>query len=133
MNHPITLRTALLPIPGVHLMTHKESIMFKKIVSTLYIALVGLSFTTTTLTADAAKGQKIILKKLKKPCGLNGAQLAVKHTQAEWKAIQEKKGLQDELNTICPKLKKPLKEKYIIHVYDFLYNYASDSGNVPSC
>jgi len=107
--------------------------MFKKIFTTLLITLVGMSFTTVTLSADAAKGQKVILKKLKKPCGLNGAELAKKHTQVEWKAIQDKKGLQAELNTICPKLKKPLKEKYIIHVYDFLYNYASDSGNVPSC
>ncbi len=107
--------------------------MFKKIATTLLIALIGMSFATTTLSADAAKGQKVILKKLKKPCGMNGGQLAVKHTQAEWKAIQEKGELQKELNTLCPKLKKPLKEKYIIHVYDFLYNYASDSGNVPSC
>jgi hypothetical protein len=107
--------------------------MFKKIFTTLLIALIGVSFATVTLSADAAKGQKIILKKLKKACGLNGAELAKKHTQVEWKAIQDKSGMPDELKTICPNLKKPLKEKYIIHVYDFLYNYASDSGNVPSC
>jgi len=107
--------------------------MFKKILTTLLIAFVGVSFTTTALSADPAKGQKIILKKLKKPCGMNGAELAHKHTQAEWKAIQEKNALPDELKTLCPDLKKPLKDKYIIHVYDFLYNYASDSGNVPSC
>jgi hypothetical protein len=40
--------------------------------------------------------------------------------------------LNDELFKICPKA-KPLKAKYVSHVYDFLYNYASDSGNVPSC
>lgn len=119
--------------PGSPFTITKEFTMFKKIFTTLLIALIGVSFATVTLSADAAKGQKIILKKLKKPCGLNGAQLAKKHTQAEWKAIQDKKGMGDELKTLCPKLKKPLKEKYIIHVYDFLYNYASDSGNVPSC
>ena len=86
----------------------------------------------TGALADEKKGQKIIIKKLKNPCGFNGAELAKKHTQAEWKALYEAGELPAELQKICPD-SKPLKETYYPHVYDFLYNYALDSGNVPSC
>jgi len=107
----------------------------KRVFTLLFVALIGLTFATTTVSADAGKGQKIILKKLKKACikaGIeNGGVLAKKHTQAEWKAIQESDKLNDELATLCPGAKK-LKPKYAVHTFDFLYNYASDSGNVPS-
>ena len=104
----------------------------KRLLVLLFAAVVGLSLVSTSAFADATKSQKIIIKKLKKPCGFNGAVLAKKHKQAEWKAIFEAGKLNDEIVKICPKVKKPLKKKYAKHVYDFLYNYASDSGNVPS-
>ena len=92
--------------------------------------LLGLS--ATTASADAAKGQKLYKKKLSKACGMNGAQMAAKHTQSEW---EEKKGsLAEEIKHICPHVKdKALKSKYLEHYYDFFHNFASDSGNVPSC
>ncbi len=105
----------------------------RKLLVILFSAVIGLSLVSTSAFASASKGQKIIIKKLKKPCGMNGAKLAVKHTQAEWKAIFEGGKLNEEIAKICPKVKKPLKKKYEKHVYDFLFNYASDSGNVPSC
>ncbi len=109
--------------------------MFKRIVTLLFAALLGMMFVTTATSADAGKGQKIILKKLKKACikaGLeNGGVLAKKHTQAEWKALKEPEKLNEELAKLCPGV-KTLKDKYAVHVFDFLYNYASDSGNVPS-
>jgi len=106
--------------------------MLKKILITLFTVVIGLSFVSTSLFASSSKGQKIIIKKLKKPCGFNGAVLAKKHTQFEWKALEDAGKLNDELVKICPKAKS-IKKKYVKHVYDFLYNYASDSGNVPSC
>lgn len=105
--------------------------MLKRLLTLLFAAVVSLSLVSTTASAGVAKGQKLIIKKLKKPCGFNGAELAKKHTQAEWKAFKESGKLNDEIVKICPKA-KPLKDKYLTHVYDFLYNYASDSGNVPS-
>jgi hypothetical protein len=40
----------------------------------------------------------------------------------------------DEMIKICPNVKADdVKEKWIQHIYDFSYEYASDSGNVPSC
>lgn len=104
----------------------------KKIATILFAAIIGVGFMSTSAFADAAKGQKLIIKFLKKPCGFNGAVMAAKHSQSEWQTINDEGKLADEIQKICPKA-KPVKEKFLPHIYDFLYNYASDSGNVPSC
>ena len=103
-----------------------------KLLKLAFAAAVALSLSSTVASADVAKGQKLYSKKLKKACGFNGAVLAKKHTQDEWKAKFDAGELNAHIKTICPKA-KPLKKKYVPHVFDFLHNYASDSGNVPSC
>lgn len=95
-------------------------------------ALLGMTLLSSTVSADVKKGQKIYLKKLKAPCNIGGAQFAQKHTQDEWEEIHEAGKFADEVKKLCPKVKK-VKAKYIPHVYDFVYEYASDSGNVPAC
>ena len=100
----------------------------------LKIVLAGViasAFVTTVASADAAKGQKLYSKKLKKACGFNGADFAKKHTQDEWKAVGVA-GMNAEIKKLCPSA-KDLKDKYIKHILDFSINFASDSGNVPSC
>lgn len=93
-----------------------------------------LSLGATTCSADIAKGKKLFTKKLKNACGLSGQALAGKHTQAQWKKIFEKGKMAKEIQTICPKVKdSAVKEKFLKHYYDFLHEFASDSGNVPSC
>ena len=105
-----------------------------KIVKIALGAAVILSLGATVASADAAKGQKLYGKKLKKACGINGAKFAAKHTQDEWTAIEEAGKMADEIKTICPKVKeKALKPKYLKNYYDFAHDFASDSGNVPSC
>jgi len=103
----------------------------------LKLALVGaitLGLSATVASANVAKGQKLYSKKLKKPCGFTGAKMAGKHTQNEWEAINNKGELAKEIKTICPKADDgDVKESYLPHFYDFFYEYASDSGNVPSC
>lgn len=95
-------------------------------------ALLGMTVFSSTASADVKKGQKIYLKKLKAPCNIGGAQFAQKHTQDEWEEIHEAGKFADEVKKLCPKVKK-FKDSYIPHVYDFVYEYASDSGNVPQC
>ncbi len=97
-----------------------------------FTAAVALSLSSTVASADVAKGQKLYSKKLKKACGLTGAKVASKNTQDKWEEIMENGKLADEIKKICPKVKK-VKEKFLPHYYDFFYEYASDSGNVPSC
>lgn len=103
----------------------------KKLVVAIMVVLMAVVFSGGAFANDL-KGQKIIKKNLKEPCGMDGNELAHKHTQAEWKALFDAGKLPDEIKTICPK-SEPLKDSYYEHVFDFLYNYASDSGAVPSC
>jgi hypothetical protein len=103
-----------------------------KITKLAVAAFLGTAMLSTTASADVKKGQKLYLKKLKAPCGFSGAKFAHKHTQDEWESIYEAGKFADEIKKLCPKVKK-VKEKYVPHVYDFAYEYAKDSGNVPSC
>jgi len=104
----------------------------KKFLSIVAITALVAGLATTTLSADPAKGQKLYLKKLKKACGFNGAKMAAKHTQDEWEKIKEGGKLEDEIKKQCPNV-KDVKDKYLDDLFDFFYEYASDSGNVPSC
>lgn len=91
----------------------------------------GLS---TSLMADAAKGQKFYIKLLKEPCGMDGAKFAVKHTQDEWKSIAESGKFEQEVIKLCPNVKAgDIKESVQEHIIDFSIEFANDSGNVPAC
>jgi len=104
-----------------------------KIIKIALSAAILLSVGATVASADAAKGQKLYAKKLKKACGMNGGKFAAKHTQDEWDSIGVD-GMAKEIKTICPKVKdKSLKSKYLEDYFDFAHDFASDSGNVPSC
>ncbi len=105
-----------------------------KIVKIVLAAMLMLSMGAATLSADASKGQKLYLKKLKGSCNMNGAKMAAQHSQGEWEAIGNGDGMAAELKKLCPGTKdKALKGKYLPHYYDFFFEYANDSGNVPSC
>lgn len=93
-----------------------------------------LGLTSTSLMADVVKGQKAFIKFLKEPCGMDGAKFALKHTQAEWKKIKADGKAEEEIIKICPKVKAgDVKESLLEHIMDFSIEFASDSGNVPSC
>lgn len=105
-----------------------------KLLKLVFAGAVALSLASTAASADAAKGQKLYSKKLKKACDMTGAKMAAKHTQDEWEAIMDNGKLADEIRKQCPSVQdNQIKEKWMQHYYDFFYNYASDSGNVPSC
>jgi len=100
----------------------------------LLLTTLALGAIISTASADVAKGQKLFSKKLKKACELTGAKMAGKHTQDEWELIYQNEKLAEEIKTICPKVEdSALKDKFMDHYFDFFYEYASDSGNVPSC
>lgn len=94
--------------------------------------IIGVSITTAS--ADVVKGQKLFAKKLKSTCNMTGAKFAAKHTQDEWSSIMNAGKFKDEINNICGAgAADDIKDSWIEHIYDFSHNYASDSGNVPSC
>ena len=104
----------------------------RRLLSFVASAAILASLSLSTVSADPATGHKLYLKKLKKSCGMNGAQISEKHTQDEWETIKDSGKLEDELKEICPKL-KDIDDKLIPDLFDFLYEYGSDSGNIPSC
>jgi len=103
-----------------------------KLLKLVFVSAVALSLSSTVASADVKKGQKLYSKKLKKDCGITGAEMAKKHTQDEWESFGTGDALEAEIKKICPDV-KDVKGKYLPHFQDFFYEYASDSGNVPSC
>ena len=101
--------------------------------------LIGVMGITTSSFADASKGQKYYLKKLKKYFDMNGTKFASSHSQEEWEELFEGEadGFVVEFSEKFPKAEKFLKgdgfQKIKKDVFDFAYKYANDSGEVPSC
>jgi len=108
----------------------------KKQTSILLASLVALGMFSTAANADIKKGQKAYLKQCKK-CHGNGTKGAAMKTQDEWEEAFEDngalfkewhKGTNGEAYANGSKF-----EKSAADLKDFLYEYGSDSGNVPSC
>jgi len=78
------------------------------------------------------RGRALFMQKMKKACGMNGADFAATHTQEAWHKIKLKGKFAKEVQSICPNLKN-FQEKWHENIFDFSYEFASDSGNVPSC
>ncbi len=106
---------------------------FNRLVVTVLFSMVAFF---SAAQADAKKGQKLYLKACK-ACHGNGTKGAAMHSQAEWTKLFENdaagmveahKGTKGE-KKMSPKFFKKRGQ----HIFDFLHEYANDSGNVPSC
>ena len=65
---------------------------------------------------------------------MTGAKFAAQHTQDQWSAINDAGNFKSEIGKICPDADlSKIKDKWLEDLYDFSNEYASDSGNVPSC
>ena len=105
-----------------------------KLLKVIMAGTLALGIATSSLSADAVKGQKLYSKLLKDPCGMTGAKFAAKHSQEEWKALKESGKFEEEVIKICPNVKAgDIKDSVQEHIIDFAVEFASDSGNVPSC
>jgi len=111
----------------------------RKVASILMAIFLVVSFMSTSVMADAGKGQKYYLKKFKKKFGMNGTKFASLHSQSEWEELMKNNysGFISEFSAKYPKAKsflhKPKSLKYIKHVLDFAHKFANDSGEVPTC
>ena len=105
-----------------------------KLSKIIMVGALALGLTSTALFADSVKGQKLYSKLLKDPCGMTGAKFAAKHSQEEWKALKASGKFEEEVIKICPNVKAgDIKDSVQEHIIDFAVEFASDSGNVPSC
>lgn len=101
------------------------------------VVLLKITAFSTMVNADVKKGQNIFINTLKITCSTTGidscAKFTFKHTQNEWETIKQAGKFSNEVIKICPKASGKLKQQDENDVYHFSYEYASDSGNVPSC
>ena len=105
-----------------------------KLLNIIMAGALALGIASSSLSADAVKGQKLYTKLLKDPCGITGAKFAAKHSQEEWKALKASGKFEEEVIKICPNVKAgDIKDSVQEHIIDFAVEFASDSGNVPSC
>ncbi len=105
-----------------------------KLVKIALTSVLVLGISTTIASASAVKGQKLFVKKMKKACEMTGAKFAAFHSQDEWENLKESGKFENEIIKICPNIKKgDIKESWQGHIYEFSYEFANDSGNVPSC
>jgi hypothetical protein len=82
---------------------------------------------------DSDKGKKLYSKKLQKYCEMSGTSFAGMYSQDEWEEIVEVGKFSEEVIEICPKLKEIYDNSWSPNLYQFAYEYANDSGNVPTC
>ena len=108
----------------------------KKLGSILMASAVAVMVSSTSASADIKKGQKLYLKACKS-CHGTGTAGAAMHTQAEWKELFANGGAGMIKAHTGTKAEKKFTgsffEKNQEDIFDFLHNYAKDSGNVPSC
>ena len=96
-------------------------------------------FFASSAVADVNKGKRYYMKNFKQKFKMNGLDFVQLHTQAEWRALfeDEGRGFIIEFSKKYPKREKYLNDpktwKKLQHVGDFAIEYASDSGNTPSC
>ena len=96
-------------------------------------------FLASSAGADINKGKRYYMKNFKQKFKMNGLDFVQLHTQAEWRALfkDEGRGFIIEFSKKYPKREKYLNDpktwKKLQHVGDFAIEYASDSGNTPSC
>ncbi len=118
---------------------HTQEKKMRKITALALAIMVGLGLTVSTASADPARGQKLYLKFMKGPTGVNGAQFAAQHTIAEWKDLcaNEGAGFIKEYSAKYPDAADFLGgaqfKRFQSDICDFVIHYAKDSGNVPAC
>ncbi len=104
--------------------------------TSLLLSILAVSAMATSASADIKKGQKGYLKTCKK-CHGNGTKGASMQTQDEWTELFEEGGeliKEKHEGTKAEKFFGGKKFKKLApHLKDFLHQYGSDSGNVPSC
>ncbi len=107
-----------------------------KSASFFLLTIVCIGMIQTNALADVAKGQKWYVKSCK-DCHGSGSKGAALHTQDEWDELFANDGEMIIKKHAGTKVEtyfngSDFKEKSK-HIRDFLFEYGSDSGNLPAC
>lgn len=106
----------------------------KNIAKIFVLLALGMSFLSSSATADVFKGGRILGNAMLKGCPMLLADLAGTHSRSQWEQIVKKGTLPQALHQICPKAElKPIPEDEMKDVLDYLEYYSEDGGALPSC
>lgn len=114
----------------------------KRMLTTLLATLLSLGLFATAAVANEGNpdtGQRIYLKMMGDPLGMNGADFAKQQTMQGWKDLFEGNGEKfikmyaEKYPAIKDYLTGELFQKHMPHIKAFFIHYAKDSGNFPSC
>ncbi len=110
----------------------------KKYTSLLLAVALGMLLFSSTASADANRGGRILSNMIMHAggCKIFGYRIANTHSKKEWKAIYKAGKMESEVNTICPSMKPlPIIEnpEHRQDVLDYLEYYSSDGGSLPKC
>lgn len=104
--------------------------------SSLFITMIMTMVVSTVATADITKGQKWYTKECKS-CHGNGTKGAGMHTQDEWNDLFANENVEIIKKHIGTPAEAYFKGENFKNrsqdIRDFLFEYGSDSGNVPAC
>lgn len=87
----------------------------------------------TDMQGDSTRGLIIFKTRIKPFCDITGEKFAKQYTQEDWEDIFYDKEFKMEIFKVCPKVEKRYKESWSPHLYQFSYDYASDSDAIPEC
>jgi mono/diheme cytochrome c family protein len=104
--------------------------------SKLIIAILVALLSVATTSAKVSKGKKLYLQKCKS-CHGNGTRGAAMQTMDEWNDLFAEDAIEIKEKHEGTNAKKYFNSKIFKrnapHLRDFLHEFGSDSGNVPSC
>jgi hypothetical protein len=94
-----------------------------------------LGFALLTITVEAGSidiGQNIYSKIIKVQCGdKTGGEFAKSFSQEGWEEALKTGTFGSKVKEICPGI-EAYKEKWTPFLFEFCYEYASDTGNEPA-
>ena len=96
---------------------------------------------TTTLNKETfdmskgslEKGEEIYKKQLKDVCETKKAELSEHYSQDEWEAFASEGKFENAIFEICPQIEPSYNKEWSEDLYQFYYQHARDSEEIPEC
>jgi len=96
---------------------------------------------TTTLNKETfdmskgslKKGEEIYKKQLKDVCETKKSELSEHYSQDEWEAFASEGKFENTIFEICPQIEPSYNKAWSEDLYQFYYQHARDSEEIPEC
>lgn len=82
---------------------------------------------------NSLKGKNIFIRHLKDDCNTTAYEFAGNYAQEEWEEIAQSGKFQETIFKLCPNVQENFKEHWSSDLYQFFYEHANDSENIPEC